>query len=511
MTQKGRTMSIRTAQAVALAALALLTAGCGSSSTPQGGGTLRVVRAESFDGWVLDSAAAYGSYQTHAAVIEGLLRSGADGKSVEPGLAATWTHDAGARTWTFKLRPKARFSNGKPVTAADVVFALGVWKSGPNFGASFGNVKSASAADAQTVVFKLGSPHDNAFLPLIASSIAGVMPANFGGLGKKAYYKHPIGAGAFKVDSWTAGGRIVLSANASFYGAPARPRVNKVVIDVVADDNERANLLKAGQADVAEYVSPATTSQYDASALKTLVPSQIEHLSLNVKRAPFNDRAVRRAVAGAIDYASIIKGPYNGLAAPASGILAPNLANWAPPSKPYYATDLAAAKSLMANSSAPKGGATELIYDSGQATDALVAQIVKSNLARIGLDVKLTGLETGAFLDRAFGVDADMVLWSYGAISPDISDPLGWLVGTSWLFTGQKTDALSKQVDTYRAAVTTGQRAMVITQIQDQAIENADAIALAEFKITHAVSPKLSGFASAPWGLYPYDTIARNG
>jgi peptide/nickel transport system substrate-binding protein len=479
----------------------------GTVSTPRRGGTLRVVRTESFDGWVLDAAAAYASYQTDAAVIEGLLRPGANGTSVERGLAESWVRDAKAHTWTFKLRKNARFSDGSPVTSKDVIFSLGIWKAGPNFGGSYVNIKGATAADARTVVFKLGSAYDNTFLALMASSVSGVMPANFGGKKKAEYYKHPIGAGAFKVDKWTVGGRIQLSRNTFFYDSK-RPSVDRVVIDVVADDNERKILFDSGQADLVEYVSAATAAQYDRSKLDVLPPSQIEHLSLNVKHPPFNDVRVRRAVADAIDYQAIIKGPFSGFGAPATGILAPNLANWAPPTQPYYTTNLKRARTLLAGSSAPHGAAAELIYDSGVASDVLVAQILKDNLGKLGFNVKLTGLETGAFVGRAFAVDADMTLWSYGAISPDISDPLGWFLGTGWLFTGLKTDVLSKQFQAYRTAATAKGRSAVIRKIQDQAVASAHAIALTQFQVVHAVNPQLSGFASAPWGLSYYDTIS---
>jgi peptide/nickel transport system substrate-binding protein len=485
--------------------------GAAGATSPAGAGptgTLRVVRTESFDGWVLDSAAAYGSYQTHAAVIEGLLRPAADGQSVEPGLAESWTHDPELATWTFRIRDNARFSNGEPVTADDVVFSFGVWSSGPNFGALYGNVVGATATDEKTVVFELASSVDNGFLALISASISGVMPADFAGISEDEYYANPIGAGAFRVEDWSIGGRIVLRANEFFYGYPNRPGFEEVVIDVVADDTERAILFDAGDADLVEYVSASTASQYDDAEIRALLPSQIEHLSLNVLAPLFDDVDVRNAVARAIDYAAIVDGPFAGFATLPTGILAPNLAGWAPPSEPYYTTDVAAARTLLAGSSAPDGASVELIYDSGLAGDTLVAQIIKSNLAEIGLDVQLTGLETGAFLDRAFSLDADMMLWSYGAISPDITDPIGWFLGTGWLFTGWDTDTLGEQFSASSVAATDLDRAAVATEIQDQAFRNAQAIALAEFQVIHAVSPGLSGFESAPWGVYFYDTIS---
>ncbi|MGA9160079.1 MAG: ABC transporter substrate-binding protein, partial [Actinomycetota bacterium] len=103
------------------------------AGTPQRGGTLRVARSESFDGWVLDSAAAYASYQTQYAVIETLVRSTADGQGLEPGLAESWEYDPEGPSWTFVLRDGLVFSDGTPLTSADVAWSEGIWAKGPNF------------------------------------------------------------------------------------------------------------------------------------------------------------------------------------------------------------------------------------------------------------------------------------------------------------------------------------------------------------------------------------------
>ncbi len=107
------------------------------------------------------------------------------------------------------------------------------------------------------------------------------------------------------------------------------------------------------------------------------------------------------------------------------------------------ARDVEAAKAELAKATAAPGS-LELIFDSGIPADTLVAQVVQSNLKDVGIDVTLTGLETGAFLDRAFGLDSDMMIWSYGAISPDVVDPMGWILGTSMLFTGADDAGLAR-------------------------------------------------------------------
>jgi peptide/nickel transport system substrate-binding protein len=498
-----------------VAVLALAGSACGSGAddggaeatgaeTPQRGGTLRVARSESFDGWVLDSAAAYASYQTQYAVIETLVRSTPDGQSLEPGLAESWEYDPKGPSWTFVLRDGLVFSDGTPLTSADVAWSEGIWANGPNFGAVYAGIKKVRTPDDRTVVFELYDPDTT--LPVVLSwSASGVMPEDFGGRTEEEYYEQPIGAGAFTVVEWSPGGRIVLRRNDRYYD-PDRPYVDEVVIDVITDPNERAVQLQSGQVDIAEYVSPVTAAQY-GDAIVALPESQVEHLSLNTTRAPFDDVDVRRAVGEAIDYEGIAGGPFAGYSSPPQGIIAPNLPNWAPPSVPPFAQDIEEAKDLLAGSKDPNPDTVELVYDSGLPGDHLVAQIVQSNLAEIGIDVELTGLETGAFLDRAFGLDADMVLWSYGAISPDVIDPVGWILGTSWLFTGWETDTLLDQWFAYTATDSAEEKQAIITEIQDEAIENAQAISLTEFQVLHAAREPVRGFASPPWGVYYYDPI----
>lgn len=353
--------------------------GPSGDETPQRGGTLRVARSESFDGWVLDSAAAYASYQTQYAVIETLVRSTPDGQSLEPGLAESWDYDPEGPSWTFVLRDGLVFSDGTPLTSADVAWSEGIWAKGPNFGAVYAGIKKVRTPDDRTVIFQLYDPDTT--LPVVMSwSASGVMPEDFGGRTEEEYYEQPVGAGAFTVEEWSPGGRIVLRRNDRYYD-PDRPYVDEVVIDVITDPNERAVQLQSGQVDIAEYVSPVTAAQY-GDTIVALPESQVEHLSLNTTREPFDDVDVRRAVAHAIDYEGIAGGPFSGYSSPPQGIIAPNLPNWAPPSVPPFAQDVEEAKRLVGGSKYPDPDTVELVYDSGLPADHLVAQIVQSKPGR---------------------------------------------------------------------------------------------------------------------------------
>ena len=478
-----------------------------TASPGDGGGTLVATRFESFDGWVLDSAAAYSSYQTHLAVMEPLIRFTEDGQSLAPGLAREWVYDPDALTITFTLQDGAAFSNGDPVTAEDVAFSLDVWRTGPNFGESWAAI-AAVTGEGNQVVLELEFP-DNTILPLMASSVSGIMPKDFAGMTEDDFYNSPIGAGPFVVEEWSLGGRIRLTPNPHYYD-PERPYVDELILEVIADETERQNLFEAGQVHINEYLSPTVAPQYNEAAVYKCIVHSIEHIGLNVTRPPFDDLSARQAVAYAVDYDAIdaALGEYFGLP---SGILAPNIWHWVPPTKPYFRQDLATAQELAANSSLAGGVDVEMIYDAGNELDTLVSQIVQANLAEIGVNVSLTALETGAFLDRAFSVDADITPWNYGAIQPDMGDPMVWIWATGWLFSGYETDTLFNDFLDYGAAATEADQEAIVAKIQDDAIDHAAAIAVAEGSYLHAVNTDLTGFWSAPWGLYYYDTIALGG
>jgi peptide/nickel transport system substrate-binding protein len=497
-------MSTRRATLASFALVGLLApamlAGCSAAGGDSS--TLQVIRGESFDGWNPDRAAAYATYQTLANVLEPLLRSAPSGEAIEAGIASEWTYDADALTWTFTLRDDARFSDGEPITAEDVAFSADVWMGGENYGSLYAGIAGVLTPDEDTVVFQMAAP-DTSFPVLMTWTSAAVYPKDFGGLTAEEFFQDPVGAGAFTVERWSTGGEIVLEANEHYYEPVG---VDRVVIKTVTDANQSGALIESGQADISEYISAANVDVY-GDAIVALPPSQIEHLSFNTLRAPLDDVNIRKAIAYAIDYEALADGAFKGYGVVASGILPSTLANWAPPTVAPYAFDLEAAEAALAEAGTVPS-TLEVVYDAANQTDNVVAQILKENLAVIGIDLQLSPLETGAFLDRAYGGDADLVLWSFGAISPDVVDPVGWILGTSWLFSNADTAPLEAQFFEYSAAADGPTKEAVVTRIQDEAIAEMPAAPLSEFQVLYAVGDRVDGFEATPWGMYRWNEIS---
>lgn len=510
---------------VAFAVLSLLAAACGDDGTDTTGAVsttgvttttgapdeeivLRGLMIEPFNGWNTNLGGSMAANQTYVKVFDTLLRFSSDGLSLEPGLAEEWAWDREAQTITLTLQENARFSNGDPVTPEDVIFSQGVWAAGPNYG-FMQEIVTGVTGEGRTVVFQLGSP-DNTYLGTLAAPIFAVYPKDFAGMTEEEYWQNPIGAGPFKVDSWSPGGRIVLSANEYFYD-PDRPYVDKVIVETVPDEVSRKLQFDSGQADIVEYLAPMMARQYDPAVVVAAPHHAIEHVALNVTLPPFDDLLVRQAVAYAIDYEGMATALGQEWYTLPEGILPPNMATWAPPTKPYFRQDLARARELMAQSSAAGGAAVELIYPPEQEQEQVLAQILQANLTEIGITVTLTPLETGAFADRAFALDSEMAMWNYGAVSPEMADPLVWILFSQWLFSGTETDTLAGLMQAYATAATPEEAKAVISQIQDEAIDMATPIALTQGSFLTAVAPGLTGVNVAPWGMFYYDTIRKEG
>ncbi len=163
-----------------------------------------------------------------------LVRPGLDGKP-SPDLALSWSTNATATEWIFKLREGVRFHNGKPFTAADVVYSLGRVqdpKQDSTARSTISMISKIEAVDAQTVKFTLVSPF--ADLPLVFTDYRlRMIPEGSGDTIKVT----GIGTGPFKLEKFDAYGTSVLVANPDYYeGAPGVAKMEDIGIPDAQDD-----------------------------------------------------------------------------------------------------------------------------------------------------------------------------------------------------------------------------------------------------------------------------------
>lgn len=258
-------------------------------------------------------------------VYAGLVRV-QDGGTIEPDLASDWNVAGDGRTYTFRLRPKALWHDGRSVTAADVLATVRLLQSptypGPPELAELWRRVRVEAADAQTVSFHLAEPYA---LFLEACSVP-ILPAHvFGDDGAADLAEHPasyapIGAGPFLVRSVDEF-RLLLARHDGYLGP--RPYLEEIELRFYEDARAAASALTAGAVD-----GLAGLSRSDIGALAEperfavrQVPLQGHQtlLLMNHRQAILKDPAVRHAISLAVDRSALVETALEGQAIAAYG------------------------------------------------------------------------------------------------------------------------------------------------------------------------------------------------
>ena len=235
--------------------------------------------------------------------MEPLYTVAPDGKTLKPWLATSYKVSNDGKTYTFTLRQGVKFSNGQPMTSADVKFSIDDARAQTKgWGYLDAAIKNITAPNPNTVVFHLKYKWAP-FLADIALFANGIIPNNFAGQTRKAFYKHPIGTGPFMWDKRVVGQSVTFKRNPNYW-QKGKPYLDSVTWTYVTDENTRELQLRGGQIQVDEFppFNSITKLQNTNGVTMTLFPStRTDYLEMNEKYAPLADVHVRRAISYAID------------------------------------------------------------------------------------------------------------------------------------------------------------------------------------------------------------------
>ena len=503
-----------------LVALVLTVSACGgtkTSSAPTGdtpakGGDLIIVKA--LDSKSMDNTTTFDndSIWIFEQMMEPLYTVSEDGKGVKPWLATSYTLSPDKLNYTFKLRQGVMFTNGMPMTSADVKFSLdraGATKGGWEFINTA--IKSVAAPTPDTVVVTTKYP----WAPLVADLSNfnnGIVPKDYAGMTSKAFYDHPIGTGPFKWDHWTKGSELKLVKNDKYWQA-GKPSLDSVTWKTVPDDNTRTLQLQGGQAQINEFPPFSSLGQLKNSSTTqvTLFDStKTDYLLLNHTSAPFNDVHARRAISLAIDRAAIIKSVLFGNGKPANSFM--------PPQVPYYdaATkglqyDLAAAKAELAKSATPNGFTATYLSAAGNVEDAAIAQILQGAVQPLGITIKIENVDPATARARQDKLDYQIThsSWTMDIADPDelVSFAVDPTTGAKSFYTGYSNKAVIAATHAAQKAFDPAARQASYTFIQQQAADDAFMAFLYYSPYQWSYSKKVQGFLPYPTGNYHLEDV----
>jgi peptide/nickel transport system substrate-binding protein len=293
---------------------------------------------------------------------------------VGPELATTWeTPDD--LTWLFHLRAGARFHDGRPVTAADVVFSLerAARLPGSDVASYLVAVKAARAMDPRTVEIRTDRP---AATLLAKLAFVAIVPS-----GSPDDISQPVGTGSYALASWEPGKRVTLRAfDASWRGAPGERDVELIA---VPDEAERVRLLASGGLDIAAGLTPVGAARVKAAPGCRVVAQDsllVRHLEMRVDRPPFSDLRVRQAIDLAVDRTALVNRLLLGQGRVSGQMVTQNDIGFAPDIVPA-ARDLPRARALLAAAGYPGGFDVDLEYRQGfQGIELLRGQLAEAGI-----------------------------------------------------------------------------------------------------------------------------------
>lgn len=247
-----------------------------------------------------------------------------------PRLATSWQWSPDSLAITFHLDPDARWHDGQPVTSNDIRFTVDIHKDpkvGSRFATDFAGVDSVATPDASTAVIWYRERSPEQFYSVVQHLL--VMPehllrdADRANLAAHPYALNPVGSGPFRFQRWEARSVIEVVADTGYH--MGRPRLDRVIWTLNPDINTALVKVLAGEADLLETVTPPAMAQIAGQQVVVALPYtnlNYGYLAFNMRDPAnaerphplFGDRALRRALAMAIDRRALLKNVFDSLA-----------------------------------------------------------------------------------------------------------------------------------------------------------------------------------------------------
>jgi peptide/nickel transport system substrate-binding protein len=350
---------------------------------------------------------------------------GLDGNSqFTPELAESWTFSKDCRDITFKLRKGVKWHDGKPFTAADVLFTHATIvdpKTPTARRDDFAAVETIDAPDPHTVRVRYKAPYARALMGWATAMLPAHLLKPYVDQGKlreaPQNWQNPVGTGPYRFEELKSGEKVVLRANPDYF--EGRPYLSRFVYRIIPSQATVFLELKAGGLDSAGLSRGLTALQYarqtdypafqKAYAKYRYASSQYTYLGLNLRDPRFADKRVRHAISHAINRSELIDGVLLGFGREATGPYKPG--TWVHTANVQkFGFDAAKAKKLLADAGwrernadglLVKDGkpfAFELLTNQGNEERKKVAEIIQASLKEVGIGVEIRILEWAAFL-----------------------------------------------------------------------------------------------------------------
>jgi peptide/nickel transport system substrate-binding protein len=330
-------------------------------------------------------------------VYETLFRYDFNEGKIVPVLATGFTKSSDGMSWTFFIREGVRFHDGSELDAEAVKFSISrTIKIGKGVSFIWAAVDKMTVLNKYTLKIDLKYP---AALDLISTSAFGAFIVS-----PKAVQSHAedwlsqgnaVGTGPYKLKSNLMEKEAVLEAYDDYWKGWGKKRYDFVIVKKIVETSSRRQMIVKGDATVAIRLPAEDVNQLKSEPNVTIEtgPSQENlYLLFNTQKAPLNNKLIRQAFAYAFPYQKVVKYAASGYATQARGAIPVGL--WGHSKSLFqYSENLEKAKQLLKQGNFFQKDQNLLYtYDSGQDKQKKTAELFKSNLAKIGVEVEIRGM-----------------------------------------------------------------------------------------------------------------------
>jgi len=399
-----------------------------------------------------------------------------------PRLAQSCEVSKDLKVYTYHLRKNVKFSDGTPLTAEAVkysferVIAIGA---GPS--KTFADVESIDVVDDFTiqitlkkanVVFtelNIAAKHG----PYVVSPTAYKAHATESDPWAKDWAKdHIVGSGPYVLLEFQPGVRTIMARNESYWQGWAEKHVDKVVFMDVREYSTRKSMLQTGKADIIDNIRVQDIPMWEKTKgirLARLETNRTTYIFFNLQKEVFKDIRVRQGISFGFDYEGgrLLMG---NLVHPLHGPF-PEMFFGHKKIQPYR-QDLEKAKALLKEAGFPANVRMKYIYWSGSDDRRRVAELLKSNLTEIGIQLDIQPREWVTLVAEAKDpkIRPELV---YYQTWPDIPEPLDtldklFLSSASLNVSGYSNPQVEKWAEAIRSMTDNKKRAEICAKIQEQ-------------------------------------------
>jgi peptide/nickel transport system substrate-binding protein len=383
-------------------------------------------------------------FEAYGLIYDNLMDYGQLDYSPAPRLATSWSHSKDGLTWTYHIRRGVRWSDGVPLTAADVAYTFnrdihGSAERADNL-SYIQNITKVQQTGKYTVVMTVSKP-----TPGMSLLIIPILPEH---IWKNVSEKqvttftnsNPVGSGAFTVTKFAENQSISLKANPHYWGG--KPGISNLVFQYYANPSAEAFALKNGSVDFAEDLpvqlykslagargvtqNDAPSGNWDELAFNNGAATVSGH-PIGNGNPVLKDISVRHAISYSLDLPKLVSRVLQGTGTPGASIIPPLYTqyHYSPPASLRYGYDPAKAKQILTADGWKTGPggfrfkngkelSLRLFIRSQSPTETQVAPYLKAWLNAIGIKVNTSFMSDSQLTQDIGDGDYDMFVWGWG-------------------------------------------------------------------------------------------------